>query len=188
MNRFICVLVAAFMTIGVGWLAGPYAKGKAPNALGYKSLGWIRGGVGTNFGVSTPRWHGWSGFRAAAGAPFNHKKVWLEAGQMIEIEYEILADRGGLNISIYRTNLNTVLQGVMVEDHDYLHLRSQDYAGLKTYIAQHSGWHKIDWDILWEPDSDDAIQHNPYTVFVPDYDVRYDVKWRIVDTDDLPQA
>ncbi|MEL7032806.1 MAG: hypothetical protein AAGL97_07965 [Pseudomonadota bacterium] len=179
MKHYSRVLIVGLVATAFGWVVLPYAKGKAPNALGYSSLGWVRGGVGTNFGVSTPRWHGWAGFRAAAGTPFNHEKVWLEAGQTLELDYEIRADRGGLSVSIFRTRLSRVLQRPMVEDLEYLWLRSDDFAGLKTYTAQTSGWHKIDYDILWEPDSNEEINRNPYAVFVPDYDVRYDLKWRI---------
>ncbi|MEM7327329.1 MAG: hypothetical protein AAF437_01240 [Pseudomonadota bacterium] len=183
MKQFLAVFIAAILAVGFGWVALPYAKGKAPHAFGYASLGWVRGGVGTTYGVSTPRWHGWAGFRAAAGAPFNHHKVWLNAGQTIELEYEILAERGGLSVSIYRTRLSRVLQGSMVEDHDYLWLRSDDFSGIKTYTAENDGWHKITYDILWEPDSHDEVTANPYTVLVPDFELRYDLKWRIVQDD-----
>lgn len=179
MNRIASVLIALCFAVGFGWLAAPYAKAKAPSYFGYSSLGWVRGGVATHFGMSAPRWHGWEGIRAAVGTPFNHHKVWLEKGQTIELDYEILAERGGLRVAIYRTNLNVVLQGVMVEDHDYIRYRTGDFAGQKIYTAQHRGWHEIDIEIVWEPDTHEEIRANPYAQFVPDYDLKYDVRWRL---------
>ena len=184
MNRLASLLIAAVFTIGIGSLAGPYLKAKAPNALGYDSLGWARGGVGTNFGVTTPRWHGWSGFRAALGAPFNHKKVWLNAGQQIEIDYELLAQRGGMTISVYRTRLSRLVQGAYVTDHELLFWeRGGEHRGTKVYTAQNSGWHEVSYRVLWEPDTNEAIQKNPYTVLVPNFDLRYDIRWRLRDAD-----
>lgn len=181
MNKLACIAVSAVMTIGFGWLAGPYLKGMAPNVLGYDSLGWVRGGAGTNFGISTPRWHGWQGVRAALGAPFNHHKIWLDEGQTLEISFDVEASRGGIYFSIYRTNLNTVLQGVLVEDHQGYRLRAGSHSGVKTYTAQRSGWYKIGYDLLWERATREEIQANPYTVVVPDYHVRYDIRWRLQD-------
>lgn len=184
MKNYGPVLVTAVVVTLFGWVVAPYLKGKAPNTLGYNSLGWARGGVGTNFGVSTPRWHGWAGVRAAIGAPFNHKKVWLDAGQTLEIDYELDAERGGMSLSVYRTRLSVVLQGSMVEDHELIFWeRGGYYSGLATYTAANSGWHKISYDILWEPDSHEAVQANPYTVLVPNYDLRYDIRWRLRDKD-----
>lgn len=180
MKRYSCIFVAAIMTIGFGWVLGPYAKAKAPSVFGYNSLGWARGGVGTTFGVSTPRWHGWSGVRAAIGAPLNHKKVWLDAGQALEVDYELIADRGGMSISVYRTRLVRVLQRPMVEDHELIFWeRGGHHRGTAIYTAKNSGWHAVSYDILWQPSSREQIASNPYSVLVPDYDLRYDIKWRI---------
>ena len=184
MNRLASILIAAVVTIGIGALAGPYLKGKAPNMLGYDSLGWARGGVGTTFGITTPRWHGWAGVRAAMGTPFNHKKVWLDAGQQIEIDYELLAQRGGMTISVYRTRLSRLVQGAFVTDHELLFWeRGGEHRGTKVYTAENSGWHVVSYEILWERDSNEAIQKNPYTVLVPNFDLRYDIRWRLRDAD-----
>ena len=184
MNKLACILVSAIMTIGFGWVLGPYAKAKAPSVFGYHSLGWARGGVGTNFGLKTPRWHGWAGVRAAMGAPFNHHKVWLDAGQTLEIDYEMLAERGGMSISVYRTRLSVALQGAMVEDHQLIFWeRGGDHRGSATYTAEQSGWHKISYGVIWKRPSHEQVDANPYTVLVPNYDLRYDIRWRLRDDD-----
>ena len=184
MNKIACILVSAVIAIGFGWVLGPYVKATAPSVLGYNSLGWARGGVGTNFGLKTPRWHGWAGVRAAMGAPFNHKKFWLDAGQTVEIDYQIDAARGGMSITVYRTRLVRVLEQPMVEDHALIFWeRGGHHAGVATYTAAQSGWHEISYDILWQRVPNEQINANPYSAFVPNYDLRYDIRWRLRDED-----
>lgn len=184
MERFGSIFIVGLVSLVFGWVIAPYVKAKAPNTLGYHSLGWARGGVGTNFGVTTPRWHGWAGVRAAMGAPFNHKKVWLEAGQSMEIDYELDAGRGGMSISVYRTRLARVFQRPFVEDHELIFWERGGYHnGSATYTAVQSGWHVISYNVIWKRPSHERVKANPYSVLVPNYDLRYDVRWRLQDPD-----
>lgn len=179
MKAFWSTLAAALMVLFCVWVFGPFLKGKAPSLLSYSSLGWVRSGVGTNFGITTPRWHGWKGIRAALGTPFNHTKVWLDEGDILELDYDVQSAEGGLSISIYRTNLSTILQGALVEDHEFYHFRNGKHVGSRTYTARNRGWHEIDIDILWENSVAERSRSNPFSAFVPEYDLRFDVRWRL---------
>ncbi len=166
-------LIAAVALLAIAWIfVGGPVKIFGPHLLGYEHIGWRHTGVRTVKTVSVPKWIGPDTLLSPAAAPFRQNKVYLEKGDAIVIEYDVSIEKGGLILSVFRTNLSLFFQGPLVESHQAWRLGEGAHQGAFEYVAPRNGYYKFSNQIRWEYDNDDVI---PF----PNYDLRYEYSWRV---------
>lgn len=168
-SMFACIMLAIIWST-----FGGVIKVYGPGLLGYDALGWKHGGAQTVYGVAVPKWAGVEGFAAGLTTPFRHHKLHLKEGETIVIDYDVEIDRGSISISVYRTHLSTLLQGVLVEDHDSRHLRKGARKGVITYTAPRDGVYQIRFNTWWDHEANKSA-----VIPLPDYEMVYDFRWRV---------
>lgn len=166
-------LAAAFLLLATVWVCfGGAIKTFAPHLIGYEHLGWRHAGAKTIKTVRIPKWLGPDTILSIAAAPFRQHKVYLLKGDAIVIDYDAAIDRGGLSLSVYRTNYSTLFQGPLVEDHQAWRLDKGVHKGTFAYVAGRDGFYQFSNRVRWEPCSGCALP-------MPDYDLVFKYRWRI---------
>jgi|GEM_PF-5721304 len=167
------VLVAAGVLGAMLWffVGGPL-KIFGPHLFGYEHVGWRHAGARTIRTITVPKWLGADTLLSAAVSPFRQHKVYMEKGDRLIIAYDASVERGGLILSVYRTNFSLFLQGPLVEDHQAWRLDHGKHRGVFEYTAPQNGFYEFDNEVRWE-----YGQRAPLPL--PDFDVEYEYAWRI---------
>ncbi len=179
LNKSAAVVVGSVIlfVLLMGTLPGNTVKAYLPNTLGYSQLGWVHSGAQARFGLNLPKWAGAEGVFSAIQFPLRHHKVHLKQGQRIVVDYDLKVERGGMRLVAYRANLLGLIAGHYDSDGFGIGIHKGRY----EYTAPENGLYRFEYEVFpFEyPDKDGNVTPGRMTVPLRNFDVVYDISWRL---------